>query len=313
MKLTNEDRCKIDALYKTGMNAATIAKQMGRHKSTISREIKKNSPEGVYECTQAIALTKKRKAGSGARERLTEDDWTLVRTLLYTKWSPEQISGWLRENPDIGFYVSDQWIYEYIYTNRENGGDLYESLRRKGRPYRHGKFRSYKGTIKGRVSIEARPEIVEKRLRIGDWEIDSVIGKLNQSSLVTLVERLSRYTVILKVNSKEAQAVSQALIARVRKLELPVHTLTADNGTEFAEHKKISDELGLDFYFAHPYSSWERGTNENTNGLIRQYFPKGADFNTISDDAISVVERELNNRPRKCLKFRRPVEILATR
>lgn len=313
MKLTNEDRCKIDALYKTGMNAATIAKQMGRHKSTISREINRNSLDGVYECTQAIELTKKRKSGCGVKERLTEDDWTLVRTLLYTKWSPEQISGWLRENTDIGFYVSDQWIYEYIYTNRETGGDLYENLRRNGRPYRRGKFRPYKGKIKGRVSIEARPEIVEKRLRIGDWEIDSVIGKLNQSSLVTLVERLSRYTVILKVNSKEAQEVSRAIIARIKEFQLPVHTLTADNGTEFAEHEKISDELGLDFYFAHPYSSWERGTNENTNGLIRQYFPKGTDFNTISDDAILVVENELNNRPRKCLKFRRPVEILATR
>lgn len=206
--------------------------------------------------------------------------------------------------------MSDQWIYEYIYKDQAQGGELYKNLRREGRPYRTGKFRPYKGKIKDRIGIEERPEIINRRIRIGDWEVDSVIGKLNKSSIVTLVERVSRYTTILKVNSKEAQIVSKAIVSRVKDRKLPIQTMTGDNGTEFSEHKQISEGLGIDFYFTHPYSSWEKGTNENTNGLIRQYFPKGTDFNTISDEAIMAVENDLNNRPRKCLNYKTPGEIL---
>ena len=140
---------------------------------------------------------------------------------------------------------------------------------------------------------------------------NSVIGKLNKSSLVTLVERVSRYTVIIRVNSKEAEVVAKAIIERAKALNLPLKTITGDNGTEFADHKRIAEKLGIDFYFTHPYSSWEKGTNENTNGLIRQYFPKGTDFNHISEEAVSLVENELNNRPRKCLNFKKPADILA--
>ena len=201
-----------------------------------------------------------------------------------------------------------KWIYNYVNKNRAEGGDLYTQLRRGGRSYK--KNRQYRGSIKGRISIDSRPEIVENRLRIGDWEVDSVIGKLNKSSLVTLVERVSRYTAILKVNSKESEVVANAIIQRAKELNMPIHTITGDNGTEFADHIKISEELGIDFYFTHPYSSWEKGTNENTNGLIRQYFPKGTDFRDVSDSAIKAVENELNNRPRKCLKYRKPVDIL---
>jgi len=307
-KLTHEDRCKIEALYEAGVNASKIAITLGRHKSTITRELARNSVNGIYNYEEATRLSKKRRACCG-RPKLTEDNWTYVRVLLYLKWSPEQISGWLKHNPGIGFYVSDQWIYEYIHKNQEKGGDLYDNLRREGRPYRTGKFRPYRGKIKNRVSIEERPEIVNKRLRIGDWEVDSVIGKLNKSSIVTLVERVSRYTVILKVNSKEALMVSKAIIDRAKELQLTIYTITGDNGTEFADHRKIAEELGIDFFFTHPYSSWEKGTNENTNGLIRQYFPKGTDFNKVSDDAILIVEEELNNRPRKILDFKSPIEI----
>lgn len=313
MKLTDEERCKIEVLLQSGMNAANIGIQLGRHKSTITRELARNSINGLYEYSEAIRLAHSRRSVVGAKLRLSDDHWTYVRVLLYLKWSPEQISGWLRKNPGIGFYVSDQWIYEYIRRNQADGGDLYENLRRKGRPYRNGKFRPYRGKIKDRVSIEDRPEIVQKRLRIGDWEVDSVIGKLNKSSLVTLVERVSRYTVILRVNSKEADVVAEAIISRIKELNLLIHTMTGDNGTEFAEHRKIADELGIDFYFTHPYSSWEKGTNENTNGLIRQYFPKGTDFNAVSDEAIKTVENELNNRPRKCLSYKSPAEILASK
>lgn len=308
-KLTSEDRCKIETLFNAGLKASQIAKQMGRHKSTITRELDRNSVDGVYKHEDALALSKRRRS-CGGRKKLTADNWTYVRVLLYLKWSPEQISGWLKVNPGIGFYVSDEWIYDYVRKNRAEGGDLYAQLRRGGRLYNNSKHRPYRGKIKDRVSIEKRPEIVDKRIRIGDWEVDSVIGKLNKSSLVTLVERMSRYTVIMRVNSKESQIVAQAIITRAKELRLPLHTITGDNGTEFANHKKIANELGIDFYFTHPYSSWEKGTNENTNGLIRQYFPKGTDFNAISDDAIKLVENELNNRPRKCLNYKRPIEIL---
>lgn len=310
-KLTSEDRCKIEALYSAGVTATKIAQQLGRNKSTISRELSRNSVDSMYQYEEANKLAKKRRSCGGA-PKITGDNWTLVRMLLYLKWSPEQISGWLKDNPGVGFYVSDQWIYEYIHKNQAKGGDLYEHLRRAGRPYRNGKFRPYRGSIKDRISIEERPEIVDKRLRFGDWEVDSVIGKLNKSSLVTLVERVSRYTIILKVNSKEAQVVAKAIVERAKEMKLTMHTITGDNGTEFAEHRHIAQELDIDFFFTHPYSSWEKGTNENTNGLLRQYFPKGTDFNIISDDTISTVENELNNRPRKCLNYKCPIEIFNT-
>ena len=186
-------------------------------------------------------------------------------------------------------------------------------MRRGGKPYKLGGKKHYRGKIKGRIDISARPDIINKRLRLGDWEVDSVIGKMNQSSIVTIVERVSRYTAIVKVNSKEADEVCTAIVNRMATEELPLYSMTGDNGTEFSAHKKISDTLGIDFYFTHPYSSLEKGTNENTNGLIRQYFPKGTDFGSITELALAEVETALNNRPRKCLKYKTPKQILGVR
>lgn len=306
-KLTHEDRIKIEALHTAGLSASKIANELGKHRSSITRELARNTQDGVYRADKASNITKSRRRSCG-KSKLTEDNWTQVRVLIQTEWSPEQISGWLKDNPEFGFQISHQWVYNYIKENRSSGGLLHESLRRQGKHYKNKKV--YRGSIKDRVSIELRPEIVNKRLRVGDWEVDSVIGKMHQSSLVTLVERSSRYTSIIKVNSKEAEIVANAIIKRANKLNLTIHTITGDNGTEFANHKTISKQLGIDFYFTHPYSSWEKGTNENTNGLIRQYFPKGTDFNNISEDMIELVENKLNNRPRKCLNFKRPSDIL---
>ena len=306
-KLTYEERVKIEALYKAGFSANKIAIEIGKHRSSIAREINRNAVNGIYSANHATQASKTRREVCG-KEKLTEDNWTQLRVLIQSKWSPEQISGWLKNNPHFGFRISYQTIYNYIKANQLNGGDLYQSLRRGGRPYRNKKI--YRGSIKNRISIEQRPEIVNSRLRIGDWEVDSVIGKLHQSALVTLVERYSRYTVIIKVTSKEAELVAHAIIERGKELNVPLHTITGDNGTEFSAHQKISKQLGIDFYFTHPYSSWEKGTNENTNGLIRQYFPKGTDFNKIGADSIKLVENELNNRPRKCLNFKRPKDFL---
>jgi IS30 family transposase len=306
-RLTPEERCKIETLKKAGFNASKIAIELGRHKTSIYRELARNSIDGDYSHESATLAAKKRKFSCG-KIKISDDHWAYVQILLLQKWSPEQISGWLKANPTVGFYISDEWIYEYIRKDRQRGGDLYTHLRRGGRPYKNR--RAYRGFIKDRISIEKRPKIIEERLDLGHWEVDSVMGKLNKSSVVTLVERVSRYTAIIQVDSKESSVVAQAIIDRIKSANLPVSTITGDNGTEFADHAKIAFELGVDFYFTHPYSSWEKGTNENTNGLIRQYFPKGIEFNLISDNLIAKVEEALNNRPRKCLGFQKPTQIL---
>ena len=311
LKIT--DRLKIETLLSAGHKQSFISQQLNRSESVISQEIKRNSVKGSYCHNLAQKLADERRSNS-KKSHFTEDNWMVVRKLLEQKWSPEQISGWLKEHPDAyNFNVSDQWIYEYIKQDRESGGKLYENLRRGGRPYKIGGKRTYRGKIKGRIDITLRPAFIEERLRIGDWEVDSVIGKMNQSSIVTIVERASRYTAIIKVSSKESVNVCSSVIARMSENGLPVYTMTGDNGTEFSDHKKISEALGIDFYFTHPYSSWEKGTNENTNGLIRQYFPKGTDFGMITELMLKEVEEALNNRPRKTLNYKTPNEIMTAR
>jgi IS30 family transposase len=308
-KLTRDERCEISALHKAGNIPSIIAKQLNRSVSTITRELSRNSMCGEYNFTTANEAAIKRR-GKHNCPKISSDNWTYVRSLIRQKWSPEQVDQWLKKHPDVGFTISRETIYQYIKEDRLKGGDLYLSLRRGGKAYRHGRFKEYRGKIKDRVDITQRPDIINKRLRIGDWEVDSVIGCMNQSSIITLVERASRYTTIIKVNSKEAVAVAEAIVNRCKTNNLPVKSITGDNGLEFAEHVYIANELGIDFYFTHPYCSWEKGTNENTNGLIRQYFPKGTDFNLISQAMLDKVEKELNNRPRNCLKFNSPSEIL---
>ena len=302
-------RLQIETLLKAGKKPAAIAEQLGRDSSTISREINRNSKGGVY-CHNVAQQQATQRRCDAKHSLLTEDNWTYVRSLLQQKWSPEQISGWLKSHPDVGFYVSDQWIYEYVNADRSNGGTVYQHLRRAGKPYKKGGRKAYRGKIKDRIDISARPDIINERLRLGDWEVDSVIGRLNQSSIVTIVERVSRYTAIINVISKEAEIVSQAIIDRMKSASVPIYSMTGDNGTEFSDHQKISEALGIDFYFAHPYSSWEKGTNENTNGLIRQYFPKGTDFSSISQAMLGKVETELNHRSRKCLNYQTPYEVM---
>ena len=308
-KLTRDERCEISALYMAGKTPSEISKQLGRSISTITRELSRNSVDGQYNFITANEAATKRR-GQHNNQRITLDNWTYVRSLVRQKWSPDQVDQWLKKHPEVGFTVSRESIYQYIKEDRDKDGDLYLSLRRAGKPYNHGRFKEYRGKIKDRVDITQRPDIVKKRLRIGDWEVDSVIGCMNKSSIVTLVERVSRYTTIIKVNSKEADGVAEAIVNRCKSNNLPVKTITGDNGLEFAEHVQIANELGIDFYFTHPYCSWEKGTNANTNGLIRQYFPKGTDFNLISQEMLDKVEKELNNRPRSCLKFDSPSEVL---
>lgn len=308
--LSINERLQIETLINVGTKPAQIANQLNRSKSCITREIKRNSIEGKYFHNEAqkLTFTRREKANHSI---LTQDNWTTVRSFIKQRWSPEQVSGWLKTHPELGFYVSDQWIYNYIYADRAQGGDLYTYLRRAGKPYKKGGKQQYRGKIKDRIDISARPDIINKRLRVGDWEVDSVIGRMNKSSIVTIVERVTRYTSIIKVDSKESEHVCSSIVKNMGATSLPIYSMTGDNGTEFSAHKKISEGLHIDFYFTHPYSSWEKGTNENTNGLIRQYFPKGTEFDTISESMLNQVQTALNNRPRKCLGYKTPAQAMS--
>ncbi|MDD9864353.1 MAG: IS30 family transposase, partial [Gammaproteobacteria bacterium] len=278
----------------------------GVQKSAVSRELRRNRGERGYRPRQAHRLALERRQDK-AQARLTVDDWNRVEALLREDWSPEQVSLWLAKERLCR--VSHEWIYRRIYQDRRLGGDLHLHLRcRKQRRKRYGSY-SRRGQLPGRVSIDRRPAIVERRCRLGDWELDTVIGKGHKGALVSLCERKSRLTVIGKVSRKSAAEVSQAAVRLLRPLSGRVRTLTSDNGREFAGHRSIAKALGAKFYFAHPYSSWERGSNENGNGLIRQYLPKGTDFTTVTKRDLCAVMDKLNNRPRKCLGMKTPNQV----
>ena len=305
-QLTQEERYQISALLKAGHDQSEIAMILNRDKSTISRELQRNTGLRGYRPMQAQRLADERRQ-SKVKTRITDTAWTNVERLLRQDWSPEQISLWLKAEKQMS--ISHEWIYQYILQDKHYGGDLYHHLRcQKQRRKRYGSY-NRRGQIIDRVSIDDRPAIVDRRSRIGDWELDTIIGKNHQQAIVSLSERKSRFTLIHKVERKTAQCVSRAIIKLLKPFSDQVITLTSDNGKEFAEHKKIADKLNAKFYFAHPYASWERGLNENTNGLIRQYFPKGSDFTNITQKEINQVMQKLNNRPRKCLGIKTPNQV----
>jgi transposase, IS30 family len=219
-------------------------------------------------------------------------------------WSPEQVSGTLK------ITISHERIYQHIWADKRNGGMLYKHLRQsnKKRKKQYGS-KDKRGQIRNRISIDERPEIVAQKTRIGDWEIDTVIGKNHQGALVTIVDRVSKFTLIKKVACKHAEVVTEATILLLQPYLDKTLTITADNGKEFASHERIKEQLNADVYFAHPYRSWERGLNENTNGLIRQYFTKGSSFENITDTEVEAVMHKLNHRPRKTLNFKTPREV----
>jgi len=302
-QLTQEQRYQIHALLKMEHSRTEIADTLGVHKSTISRELQRNRGKRGYRPKRAhqFALRRRKKA----RKRITADIWALVEEKLRQDWSPEQIAGRFREE---GIVISHEHIYQYVYADKRVGGDLWKHLRcQKKRRKRVGDY-DRRGKIPNRKSIDERPEVVEQRTRLGDWEVDLMVGKDHQGVLVTLTERKSRFTLLRRVANKQAKLVSQAIVELLHWVAA-LESITADNGKEFAAHQHISQTLSVDFYFAHPYSSWERGTNENTNGLIRQYLPKSRSLKNVSlQEEIMIMDR-LNLRPRKCLDFRTPFEV----
>jgi transposase, IS30 family len=308
-QLTREQRYQIYALMKAGHSQRQMASIIGIHKTTISREMRRNRGRRGYRPRQAHTLAHRRlkRQRTVAATRITLQTWQLVESLLQQDWSPEQISGWLKREKKIA--VSHERIYQHIYGDKAAGGDLYRHLRcHKKRRKRYG-INSRRGQIPERRSIDERPPIVATRRRIGDWEADTIIGQNHQQAILSLTERKSKLCLLKKVERNTAEAVSTAMSHLLHPLMAQVHTITSDNGREFAHHLTIATQLEAGFYFAHPYSSWERGTNENTNGLVRQYFPKKSDFSKISEADIEFAMERLNKRPRKTLGYRTPHEV----
>ena len=307
-QLTQEQRYQIYALLKTEHSQIKIANVIGVHKSTISRELRRNRGQRGYRPQQAHRFAEQRRRKS-VRNRISTQTWGQIEEKLREDWSPEQVSGWLKNNTETS--VSHEWVYQHIYRDKWAGGDLHKHLRcQKKRRKRTGDY-DRRGKIPNQVSIEDRPEIVDNRERIGDWEADTIIGAGKQGAIVTLVERKSRFTLLKQVTRRTAAAVEEAIPDLLKPYPTAVHTITFDNGKEFANHQNIAQKLQADMFFAHPYSSWERGTNENTNGLIRQYFPKGSAFSSITDDQVFFVKERLNDRPRKCLDFLAPAMVFS--
>ena len=305
-QLTLEQRYGIYLLYKTGHKQSELAKVIGVHKSTISRELKRNCGGRGYRYKQAHVIALDKRKGK-VPPIIDNSTWTFIETLIRKDWSPEQIQGWMKANMEMT--VSHEWIYQHIYTDKQAGGFLHCHLRcRKKRKKRYG-TNDRRGIIKNRVSIDERHAVVDTRSRLGDWELDTIIGKRHKQAIVSLTERKSRMSLIYKVERKTKYEVAVAVTKLLNPIKDRVYTLTSDNGKEFADHGMIANHLGANFYFAHPYASYERGLNENTNGLIRQYFPKNRDFRTITDDEIIMAIKKLNNRPRKCLGFKTPNQV----
>jgi len=305
-QLTEHQRYQIYALMKAGHNQTEIADTLEVHKSTISREIRRNRGGRGYRPKQAQRLAEGRRQASH-RPRIPTSVWRQVQRWLRDEWSPEQISDalWHRR----GVSLSHEWIYHYVLQDKASGGNLYTHLRcQRQRKKRYGSPR-HRGQLKDIVSIDQRPAVVDRKARIGDWEVDTVIGKAHRQALVTLNDRKSMYTLIAHVKERTAEAVARAVVRVLSPFKTHVHTITSDNGKEFAEHAMIAKQLKAGFYFAHPYASWERGQNENINGLIRQYFPKGMDFSTITQKQLNRVMNKLNHRPRKTLGARTPHEV----
>ena len=305
-QLTLEKRYGIYTLLKTGHNQSKIAEVVGVHKSTINRELKRNRGGRGYRPKQANAFAEDRHRAKVCF-RIDGNTWAFVERLICKEWSPEQISGWMKENMDIA--VSHEWIYQYVYKDKLAGGSLYLHLRcKKKRKKRYGS-NDRRGNLINRVSIDERPDIVDGRNRIGDWEADTIIGKAHKQAIVSLTERKSGLALVYKVDRRTKENTESAMKQLLYSISDQVHTITSDNGKEFGNHEKIAKGLKCNFYFAHAYSSWERGTNENTNGLIRQYFPKNREFRTITDKELIHAMKRLNNRPRKRFGYKTPNQV----
>ena len=307
--LTIEQRYTIFAMTQKSYQQKDIAETIGVSKSTISRELRRNCDKrsGKYIMDLAQRKAVERKKNKRHRQVFTVKMKKRVRKLLERGFSPEQITG--RSKLEGKNMVSHETIYQWIWADKRKGGELYKLLRRQGRRYaKRGLKNAGRGFIPNRVDIDQRESVVEFKERFGDLEIDTIIGKNHKGAILTINDRATGRVWIRKLSGKEAAPLAKKTISALRKVKELIHTITADNGKEFAKHEEIAQKLELNFYFCKPYHSWERGANENTNGLIRQYIPKGTDFSEITEKQIKWIENKLNNRPRKRLGYLTPIE-----
>jgi len=308
-QLIDSQRYQIEAYLKVNYTITQIAKELGVNKSTVSREIKRNSKRRSYNATYAIILTKERKHDSYKHHVFDMNmEQYINRKLTLYQWSPEQVKG--RCDLDKIPMVSVERIYQYIYEDRAKGGSLYQHLRtaRRWRKKRLNR-KHQRGQIPNRVMISERPVEVEAKERFGDWEVDTIIGKNHKTAILTVTERKSQFELMVKTDRTKADSIRKQMINLLAPFKDLVKTITSDNGKEFAKHQEIAKKLDADFYFADPYSPWQRGLNEYNNKLIRQYLPKKTDFNLINNNTINMIIRKLNNRPRKLLGYKTPNEV----
>jgi len=308
--LTQTERCHIFLLFVEKKTIGEIALALNRDKSTISRELRRNRSDNRWTPFLAQKHYRERRQDNSNASRVSDGAFAAVADYIRLDLSPEQAIHRLSLELGQKIPISHDTVYRRIYARKQMGdGELFKHLRCqkvRRKPYRNSTRCS---PIKNRVSIDERPEIVDRKIRLGDWEGDTVIGKGHQGVLLTLVDRSSRYSVAELLESRQADGIAAA----INRLLLPhkdkCHTITFDNGLEFAKHADVSACLGADIYFAHPYHSWERGANENVNGLIRQYHPKSTNLKKVRPQEIRVTMHKLNHRPRKCLGYKTPHEV----
>lgn len=307
-QITGEERYTIAVLRRAGHRPAAIARALGRHRSTIIRELRRNRrSDGIYLPAIADGRARRRRSVSRRNRQFGEDAWRLVRAGLAQEWSPDQIAGRLRA--DDVLRISHETIYRYLLDDRAAGGTLYQQLRgaRKQRRKRYGRYDS-RGRLSGKRSIAERPLDAEERRTVGHFEGDTMLGGPDRHCLLTLVDRKTGYLMVGKLPARTVDATNARAIALLRRAPQPVRTLTLDNGTEFHGYKTIEAQTQATIYFATPHHAWERGTNENTNGLLRQYLPKGASMQHLTQHDCNALAHRLNTRPRKRLGYRTPEE-----
>jgi len=310
--LTQEERYHIAALKKANFNQKFIANEIGVSESTISRELKRNSSSQTrsYSAINAnkVSTIRRMYASRKSNKKMDNKLIKIIKKYITEDWSPEEISNRLKA---VGIAdISYVRIYQFVEQDKQDGGDLFTHLRFHHTGHRRAKYGSKnKGRIKNRVSISQRDKIVDDKSRVGDWEIDTIVGAGKKGAITTVVERATSLVRISIPTTKKAIEVENETIRILKPLKDKIYTITSDNGLEFANHQNISKALDYQHYFCHPYSSWERGLNEYTNGLIRQYIPKGTSFENITPEYIKMIEDKLNNRPRKALNWKTPNEV----
>jgi transposase, IS30 family len=307
--LSQEERYQIQALDRQAIPVAAIARQLSRHVDTIKRELRVGCVGQHYCAQHAQQLSTQRKAASRNARRITHDIWVLVGAYLALQLSPQQVSARLFAQANVR--VSTESIYLYVYGHPELGAVTLRCNHKKRRRRRGSGSakRAQRGAINNRVGIELRPAIVDSKSRIGDWEGDTVVGKRHLGGLLTLVDRCSRYTLARPLARRCATPASLAIIELLGPHTQRCHTITLDNGSEFALHEQFAVSLQAQVFFAKPHSPWQRGLNENTNGLLRQYFPKGSCLRNVTPEQVQYAVDRLNHRPRKCLGWRTPHEV----